>query len=52
LFSLFLLSVSDYKRVYTSLFYVINIFHTELKPQVKVSHAINSPVFALYTMFD
>ena len=46
------LSVSDYKRVYTSLYFIITNFHTELKPQVKISRDMNSPAFTLYTTFD
>jgi len=49
---LVLLSVSDYKRVYASLYFITTNFHTELKPQVKVSHGMTSPAFALYATFD
>jgi len=49
---LVLLSVSDYKRVYTSLYFIITNFHTALKPQVKASHSMNSPAITLYTMSD
>jgi len=47
-----LLSVSNYKRLYTSSYFIITNFHTELKPQVNVSHYMNSPTFALYTTMD
>jgi len=40
------------KRVYANLYLIITNFYTELKPQVKVSHGMNSPAFTLYTMFD
>jgi len=43
---LILLPVSDYKRAYKFVFHITN-FHTELKPQVKASHSMNSPVFGL-----
>jgi len=49
---LVLLSVSDYKRVYASLYFITTNFNTELKPQVKVSHGMNSPAFTLYATFD
>jgi len=49
---LVLLSVSDYKRAYASLYFIITNFHMELKPQVKVSHSMNSRAFVLYAMFD
>jgi len=49
---LVLLSVSDYKRVYTTLYFIITNIHVKLKPQVKVSHGMNSPAFTLYTTFD
>ena len=35
------LSVSDYKRVYASLYFIITNFYTELNPQVKVSHGMH-----------
>jgi len=44
--------VSDYKCVYTSLYFIITNFHTELKSEVKFSHGMNYPAFALCTMFD
>jgi len=40
---LFLFSVIDYKRLDTSLYFIITNFRMELKPQVKASHDINSP---------
>jgi len=40
--SLFALAVSDYKRLNTSLHFVITSFHTELKHHIKVTHDINS----------
>jgi len=48
---LVLLSVIDYKGVYTSVYFIITNFHTEYKPQVKVRSAIgmNSPAFTIYT---
>jgi len=49
---LVLLSVSVYKRLDTSLYVIIADFHTVLKPQVKVSHSMNSPVYTLYTTSD
>jgi len=48
-YSLFLLAVSEYKWLYTSLYFIITDFHTELKPQVKVSHYMNSPMQACTT---
>jgi len=45
-------SVSIYKRLGTSLYYLTAIFHMELKLQVKISHSMNSPAFTLYTTFD
>jgi len=48
----FFTSVSEYKRLDASLYFIITNFHTELKPQVKVSHDMNSPAFMLYTTFD
>jgi len=42
---LVLLSVSDYKRLDTSLYFIIAELHTELKPQVNVSHNMNSPAY-------
>jgi len=42
-------SVSDYKRLDTSSYFIIANFHTELKPQENVSHDMNSPTFTLYT---
>jgi len=51
-YSLFLLAVGDYKRLDTSLYFITTNFHTELKPQVKVSHDTNSPAFTLCTTFD
>jgi len=49
---LVLLSVSVYKRLDTSLYVIIANLHTELKPQVKVSHSMNSPVYTPYTTSD
>jgi len=47
---LVLLLVSDYKRLDTSLYFIITNFHTELKPQINVSHDMNSLAFTiLYT---
>jgi len=43
------LSVSDHKSLGRSLYFISTNFHTELKPQVNVSHNMNSPVFTLYT---
>jgi len=48
---LFLLAVSDYKRLDKSLYLIITNVHTELKPQAEVSNDMNSPAFALYTTF-
>jgi len=39
-------------RVSTSLLFIVTNFHTDLKPQVKVNHDMNSTAIALYTMFD
>jgi len=44
---LILLSVSDDKRGYTSLYFIIPNFRTELN----LSHGMNSLAFAPYTMF-
>jgi len=49
---LVLLSVSDYKRVHVSLYFIITIFTRHLKHHVKVSHGMNSPAFTLCTLFD
>jgi len=38
-YSMFLLSVSDYKRLDISLYFIITNFHTELKPQAKSAMA-------------
>jgi len=46
---LVLLSVSDHKRLDTSLYFIIICFHTELKPQLSIIHDMNSPTFTLYT---
>jgi len=46
------LPVSDYKRSDTSWFFIVTNLHTELKPQVKISHVINSLTLTLYAMFD
>jgi len=46
---LVLLSVSDHKRLDTSSYFIIIRFHTELKPQLSISHDMNSPTFTLYT---
>jgi len=45
---LVLLSVSDYKRVYTSSYFIVTTSTRSIKPQVKVSHCRNSPEFTLY----
>jgi len=37
---LVLLSVIDYKRVYTRVYFIITNFHTEHKPQVKIRSAM------------
>jgi len=34
------------------LYFVITNFDTELKPQVKVGHGVNSPAFTLYTKLE
>jgi len=49
---LVLLSVSDYKRLGTSSYFIITNLHTELKPQVNANHGMNPAEFALYTVFD
>jgi len=36
-------------RIDTSSYFIITDFHTELKPQVNVSHDMNFPTFTLYT---
>ena len=46
-FLLALLSVSDYNPLDTNFYFIITTFHTELKPQVKIDHGINSPAFTL-----
>ena len=46
---LVLLSIIDYKRVDTSLYFIITNFFTELKPQVKVSHDMNYPGFTVHS---
>jgi len=46
---LFSLAFSDYKRLDTSLCFIITNVHTELKPQANVSHGMNSPAFTLHT---
>jgi len=50
-YSLLLLAVRHYKRLDTSLLFIVTNFHTELKPQVKFNHDMNSPAFTLYTTF-
>jgi len=49
---LFLLAVSDYKWLDTCLYFIITNFHTELKPQAKVSHDMNFLTLTLHTTFD
>ena len=44
------LSVSGYKLLGTSLYFISTNLHTELKPQVNVSHDMNYPAFTLYKM--
>jgi len=44
---LVLISVSDYKRLDTSLYFIINNLHTELKPQVNASHDMSSLAFTM-----
>jgi len=48
---LLLLAISDYKRLYTSLYFIITNFHTVLKPQVEVNHDMNSLAFTLYNVW-
>jgi len=45
---MFLLPVSDYKCLDTSLYFIITNVHPELKPQAKVNHGMNPPAFTLY----
>jgi len=49
---LVLVSVSHYKGIHPSLYFIITNFHTDLKPQMKVSHGMNSLAFTLHTVFD
>jgi len=44
---LVLLSVSDYKHLDTSLYFIITNLHKELKPKVNASHDMNSPAFTM-----
>jgi len=44
---LVLLSVSDYKYLDTSLYFIITNLHTELEPQVNASHDMNSLAFTM-----
>jgi len=47
---LLFLSVSDYKHLDASLYFIITNLHTDLKPQVNASHDMNSLTFTmLYT---
>jgi len=48
--TLFLLSDSDYKRLDISLYFIITNFHSDPKPQVKVSYGMNSPAFTLHNV--
>jgi len=51
-YALFSLAVvSDYKPIDTSLNFVITNFHTELKPQVKARHNMNSLAPKLCTVY-
>jgi len=44
---LVLLSVSDYKHLDTSLYFIVINLHTELKPQVNARYDMNSPAFTM-----
>ena len=44
---LVLLSVSDYKPLDTTLYFIITNLHKELKPQANASHDMNSPAFTM-----
>ena len=44
---LLFLSVSDYKHLDTSLYFIITNLHTDLKPQVNASHDKNSLTFPM-----
>jgi len=44
---LVLLSVSDCKRLDTSLYFIIINLHTELKPQVNARHDMKSLAFSM-----
>jgi len=46
---LVLISVSDYWRLSTSLYFISTNFHTELKSQVNVSRDMHYPAYTLYT---
>jgi len=45
--TLVLLSVSDYKRAYTSSYFIVTTSTWSINPQVKVGHGGNSPEFTL-----
>ena len=44
---LLFLSVSDYKHLDASLYFIITNLHTDLKPQVNASHDMNSLEFTM-----
>jgi len=44
---LVLLSVSDYKHLDASLYFIITNLHTELKPQVNARYDMNSLAFTM-----
>ena len=44
---LLVLSVSGYKHLDTTLYFIITNLHTELKPQVNASHDMNSLAFTM-----
>jgi len=48
---LFFLASIVYKPLDTSLYFIINNLHTELKPQIKVNHDMNSLAFTLCTFY-
>jgi len=51
-YSLVLLAVYDYKRLDSSLYFIIANFHTELKPQVNDKKDKKSPEFTQYTTLN
>ena len=50
-YTLFLLAVIDYKRLDASLYFIINNFHTKIKPQVKVNHYETSVICTMHNIW-